>query len=669
MSLRIGYIEQKDVVYQEVISNISENFKRKKVIPFFGAGISFDSPSYLPGGNALQSPLIEMLLKVSELSFLKKAQEKEGIKPFSQKAVHNARLEQLLDVLQKTHGKTILPYLNVLLSDRWNDNHGAIATLAINGYLPSCITLNFDLLIELAIYSHGKTSKTITPLTNGEFKIGNGEPCIDILKPHGSFVPHEIHSNPFEFLSATLSEVGHIPNKRNINAIRSLLACFPILIIGGYSDNDWDIFPILLNESDSLREILWIEYMDINNPTPEDKLTEAFQKRVKPWLSSFKGDSTVLYGSSTQFLCDILKKLALDLPEKPKYDGKERTPDPSFLSIKFTEHDLPTIRTLVSFSMLQPTSASKLFLLQWLKKHPLIKSDYYLLSLLEDQIGHEFHTIGKMRQAIRCTKKVLAYQMSTEGISKKEIIDVYIWLGYEYLCLAKRPLIPFIHWPILIPYYRYKAEYFFNKGLSLTEEIGEPSIDKQYFKGLVEYYKIDLLHGLGNVMTFLLGQRFTNIQRWYFTYVYNKYKVLSEEYDILSDRYHWLRKLEAFLFSGGIIDNYKDIEKRIGEIHQNYVILQNFVQLGNTYAYLALLKYHQSNFKKNDSVELLKKAANVWSKSGERMVSAQRRLIVFRRYFGDISLFKGFLYFYNIKDIFNDKWSEKISKDETETFE
>jgi len=666
MSLRIGYIKHKDAVYQEVIDKISENFKRKEVIPFFGAGISFDSPSCLPGGNALQSPLIEILLKVSELSLLQKAREKEGIKSFSQKAVHNARLEQLLDVLQKTHGKTILPYLNVLLSDYWNNNHGAIATLAINGYLPNCITLNFDLLIEKAIYSQGKTSRTVTPLTNGEFKIGNGEPCIDILKPHGSFVPTEIHSNPFEFLSATLSEVGHIPNKRNIKAIRNLLTSFPVLLIGGYSDNDWDIFPILLSESDSVKEILWIEYMDVNNPISENRLSEAFQNRVKPWLSSFKGNSTVLYGASNQFLCDILKNLALDLPEMTKKDGTEKTPDPSFLSIKYTEQDLPTIRTLVSFSMLQPTSASKLFLLQWLKKHPLIKSEYYLFSILEDQIGHEFHTIGKMRKAIRCTKKVLDYQMVTKGIAKKEVIDVYIWLGYEYLCMAKRPLIPFIHWPILIPYYRYKADYFFNKGLSLADEIDEPSIDKKYFRGLVEYYKIDLLHGWGNVMTFLLGRRFTYIQRWYFTCVYNKYKVLSEQFDILNDRYRWLRKLEAFLFSGGKIDNYIEIEKRINEIDQNYIVLQNFVQLGNTQAYLSLLKYHQYNLKKEESVKLLKKAANVWSKSGEKMASAQRRLIVFRRYFGDIGLFRGFLYFFNLRDIFNEEWGGNITQDKTE---
>lgn len=660
MSLKIGYINQKDTVYIEVIDRISENFKRKEVIPFFGAGISFDSPSCLPGGNALQYPLIELLLKVSRLSLLQEAREKKGVNPFSQKTVLNARLEQLLDVLQKTHGKAILPYLNVLLSDNWNNNHGAIATLAINGYLPNCITLNFDLLIEKAIHSQGKSSKIVTPLTNGEFKIGSGDPCIEILKPHGSFIPPEIHFNPFEFLSATLSEVGHIPDKRNSMAIKNLLSCFPILIIGGYSDNDWDIFPILISESDSLREILWIEYLDINHNTSENRLTEAFQTRVKPWLSSFKGDSTILYGASKQFLCDILKNLDLNLPKTPNNDEKKKTPDVSFLSLKYTEHDPPTIRTLISFSMLQPTSASKIFLLQWLKKHPLIKAESYLLSILEDQIGHEFHTIGKMRKAIRCTKKVLAYKKETKDITKKEIVDIYIWLGYEYLCLAKRPLIPFFHWPILIPYYKHKANYFFNKGLSLVEELDVRSFDKRYFRGLVEYYKADLLHSWGNLMTFLFGQRFTYIQKKYFSCVYNKYNVISEQFDVLEDRYHWLRRLEAFLFSGGKIDNYKEIEKRIDEVHQNYIVLQNFVQLGNTYAYLALLKYHQFNFKKEESVKLLKKAASVWSKSGEKMASAQRRLIVFRRYFGDIGLFRGILYFFNLKDIFNEKWSDEI---------
>jgi len=110
-----------DPFYEETVTCLCQEIRGGSVVPLLGAGASFDKPSQLPVADALRAPLIDCLLRAST-----------DIK-FAEKVLKDARLERLLDALLKTHGRSALEYLDVLDSDRWNENHGTIAALAKAG--------------------------------------------------------------------------------------------------------------------------------------------------------------------------------------------------------------------------------------------------------------------------------------------------------------------------------------------------------------------------------------------------------------------------------------------------------------------------------------------------------------------------------------------------------
>jgi hypothetical protein len=56
-----------DDQYEKIILDFVNDLK-SNIVPFFGAGISFDSPSNLPLASHLSNPLIKMLWNVAELA-------------------------------------------------------------------------------------------------------------------------------------------------------------------------------------------------------------------------------------------------------------------------------------------------------------------------------------------------------------------------------------------------------------------------------------------------------------------------------------------------------------------------------------------------------------------------------------------------------------------------
>jgi hypothetical protein len=235
----IAYVRSDDGDYAQAVSDLVGALNRRRLVTLLGAGISCDSPASLPLSVPMTKPLVRELRRAAILvAPLIGATRQELTKP--RRVLRAARLERLLDALHRTHGQMALDYLSVLNGSYWNRNHGAIASLACHGHLPWCITLNFDLLIERAVEAYGGASETVCPLTDARFVTGQDAPCLRILKPHGSFVPSEISPNPYEYLSATLSQVGTNPAHATVEAMRSIFEAHPVLLVAGYSDHDWD---------------------------------------------------------------------------------------------------------------------------------------------------------------------------------------------------------------------------------------------------------------------------------------------------------------------------------------------------------------------------------------------------------------------------------------------
>jgi hypothetical protein len=101
----------------------------------------------------------------------------------------------------------------------------------------------------------------------------------------------------------------------------------PTLLVAGYSDNDWDIFPVLIKESRQLRKVIWVEYADTDKADWDQIEAGKPCGRVKSWLKTLGCSPVLLYGDCKQFCCDILHRLGLTALDIPEDDGKERRPD------------------------------------------------------------------------------------------------------------------------------------------------------------------------------------------------------------------------------------------------------------------------------------------------------------------------------------------------------
>jgi len=231
----VSKIDIRDDNYNEILNYIIQGFNQRSILPFLGAGISFDKPSSLPLANTLVSPLVELMWSTKDVALTSTSISKPD-KKLAKDILFSARLERLLDALHKTFGNQALKYLDALWSQQWNSNHASLASLSQKGLLPWCVTLNFDLLIEAAANSINCSVNVLCPLTNNEIKFGNPPFKTCIIKPHGSFAGNDKSNERYSYLSATLSQVGGAPDKRNIEMINKAIKECPVLLVAGYSD-------------------------------------------------------------------------------------------------------------------------------------------------------------------------------------------------------------------------------------------------------------------------------------------------------------------------------------------------------------------------------------------------------------------------------------------------
>ncbi|MBA7632243.1 hypothetical protein ES703_39786 [subsurface metagenome] len=101
------YVRNNDL-YKSFVVYVANELKRD-LVPFFGAGISFDRPSNLPLANYLSDPLISALWKASTLA-LKDIKPQSDEMQLAEKVFERVRLERLLDALHTTHGQLALTW-------------------------------------------------------------------------------------------------------------------------------------------------------------------------------------------------------------------------------------------------------------------------------------------------------------------------------------------------------------------------------------------------------------------------------------------------------------------------------------------------------------------------------------------------------------------------------
>lgn len=626
------FIDHADAGYRRLVSVLAGQIRGRQVVPLFGAGISRDKPSRLPLADDIKKPLVDALwAAASPVLENRRSASTEMMK--AKANVEVARLERLLDALHQTYGSTALAYLSVLNSTAWNFNHGAIAALAVHGFLPWCITLNFDLLIEEAIRARHVACETICPLIGKSFRTGTGFLCTKILKPHGSFLPPHVGLDPYRLLAATLSQAGSKPVAANIEAIRTVLAESPVLLVAGYSDDDWDIFPIFGRLKSKLRSVFWVQFAQedvvARREIPKAALgvSDPLHECVIPWLNEFGAGAVLLVGRLDRRLADLIAEPAfagLDMRiEPPDSLNPPAKPDASVFQPHKPWTDVASIKTGISLAMLlQHTGEFSLELLDWLEKLPEVRANPEYAWRVEHLLAHTEHTRNRVRFAIPHMKRVIELKYGNANVLEQVAGDK-VWLGYEYLCLAKRPDPRRPLWLFALPIFILRGLLLMREGVRTTPE-GERA--KQ--RALAKFYRIDLLHSWAN-LAMLFGHKSARLFKPYFWWVAKLYERLARQSDIMSGEYYWLRHLEARLLAGVKVD--ASVQELLDEIERSNALIQENVQVGNTYAYRALLNFTQAgNLARTQ--ELLNRAEEKWLQSGRQIESGKRRVILFRRF-------------------------------------
>jgi len=659
MDFTIVYMRPGDTSYLGVLNDLAEDVRHRRCVPLLGAGISRDPPSGLPLADNLVAPLV-YALEMAAVAAIRDTKPSNSDLTVASTILGELRLERVLDALHKTYGKSALEYLSALNGDDWNVNHAVIARLAKRDLLPWCITLNFDLLIEKALQHDKVGCETLCPLAPiTSFQTGSDALRTKILKPHGSFAPSDISCDPYALLSATLSQAGSMPVPSNVKAIREVIQDCPVLLVAGYSDNDWDILPIFTRLATSLKRIVWVAHTDkcVSSPSWNGLQSEGI-KRVVSWLNDCLKlcgveQVTLVVGPTKELLQDICELVCGENVQVPSGKALARAPDISpFVAdgvpidvdteavhrnpldpARLASYvgttvpvDIRTIKTAVSLSLLLATTGKfNDHLLHWLDKHPMVKQSPELSCRVAHCLASTAHMRHEYRKAIQLRKKVLRLGTIHEGGSAYYKIE----LANEYLCQLKRPSLKrLLAAPILL----LRGRRLLKQGIAAAT-----ADERERLVARATFYQTDVLLWWSSVSV-LFGQRAVRLFRPLFRFISHKYDTLPDDWhESEGNYYYWLRPLEARLLAGAPVD-YESTMRRLDAIERADVLTQENTQLGNACAYRALLIFLRGKdplqSRKDRARDQLDKAEEYWASTDSGVATARIRLTLFRRLIG-----------------------------------
>jgi len=611
--LNIVSVNDRNSNYKEFIDVLVDSFRKREVLPFLGAGISRNPPSCLPVVSFMMDPLKKIFCK--ELIDLKNeigCTDKYINEAIS--IINDARMERILDVLKNGYDiRTALGILETLKSNRWNDIHEALAILAINRYLKYCVTLNFDNLIEKAIISKKGEYTTYCPLDGAI--LGNRESKksdLIVIKPHGS-LPNNVQ--------ATLSEAGDLPSIKNKNILKSVIGKHKTLFIAGYSDNDWDIFPILADKSNvkNIRNVFWLLYCkDINDIKGNQKSIEQLEEKVKKWMICFDKSKLVIIGNVSKVFSDVITKMGLVSqrvidPQNHNIELIKDSENKINILIKQWINDLLLNKysVLISIAMLLECQTERNVLRPLLryiiKKYGSRSSQpYYMLSW-------SYHMESRYREAIKWRLRGFKIDKLQKNIFKRYSANMYMDMGIHYLCCAKR--FNFSNVKGILQFIYDIGEGIKYNIVAFLLAIFENRMKEGYnVIPHIAYYFIDFMHAIANWTL--------KANRQYLYIVTCSHRIVSFLYDILfllfpklnQIEYYWMRHLEAKLIGArfSFDRDYENSMQKLSLIEESCRLTYKQVHIGNVYIYRCLLKYLRYGYS-DDIQELINIAEDLWS--------------------------------------------------------
>jgi hypothetical protein len=175
--------------------------------------------------------------------------------------------------------------------------------------------------------------------------------------------------------------------------------------------------------------------------------------------------------------------------------------------------------------------------------------------------------------------------------------------------------------------------YLLHSGTRLDEDLkATHGLGVASARVMAEYYRLDLLHTWASALL-LQGKKWKPLYQPMFRIITWKYNRLKLKSELMSQEYYFLRHLEARLFSGNKFEDIDAVRRRLDELEESYRLTKNNIQVGNAYAYRALVFGIVDGDLRRAKAQL-DLAAEAWTKDGQIIASGRRRLSIFRRFFG-----------------------------------
>ncbi len=588
--------------YADCVEHVAAELRTRSLVPMFGAGISVSWPACLPSARKLLSPLIKVIVDAVEqpLPVYRRglSQRKTVIDQ-----ICRARLERVLDAFHRIYGDAAMHWLGWLESENCNDNHLTVAALVRAGVLPHIITLNFDRLIEQAIGRLEVRCVTRCTLYPASFETGEGPLRCIVTKPHGSLFP--ANDERFRHLGATLAQVGVHVSTRTLLTFSEIFRAHPTLLVAGYSDNDWDIMPALMDPEAEVQRVIWVQH------------SSAPPERALEWMRCLDPEgrgrnAIVVQGNVTQLLQDCLTALGAAAPPKAEFRHPPITRDVRHLFASKNKNALV-------FAYLLHDDELKERFLNTLGELADPEEEALRLSGLASVA----HTRRKVGRALRLNRRAYRLKAAAKNTTADDLAGRIVWMGYEHLCLCKR-----LHCRlVLAPWNFWRGRALLRRGVQAGEDA-----TRRRRQALDEFYRADLVHSWANVLI-ACGPRAVARFRSVFVRLARHYDRVDQlDPELMAGEYYWLRRLEVRLLAGEAIDVAKERAKLL-EILESYERIQNSVQRGNPHVYLALLEFlHGAGI--TAAAGHLDQAEAIWRRHGNVTPAGLDRVAVYRRFCG-----------------------------------
>ncbi|WP_337264538.1 MULTISPECIES: SIR2 family protein [unclassified Serratia (in: enterobacteria)] len=275
-----------------------------KVVLMVGAGISIESPTHLPGGNALTEALLDHLLDSSAASEIKTVFSQ--CKQWMGRSL--PRLEHVLDKAFETstiegveRSDAARELLRIFSKRPPNANHHLIADYLLEHH-GWCITTNFDDCIEQAgrhqipVHVIDPETKTLDILYR-EYGEDWG-----IIKVHGTI------ERDFASLGATLADLEHGLPEVIKTLLEQVTVQADLMVVAGYSGTDhFDINHWIRQRwnGDHATRLVWIDHRS-RKEKEFWRLSEQENSEPKVYWQGAFGGMKVQYGPTSELLIALL---------------------------------------------------------------------------------------------------------------------------------------------------------------------------------------------------------------------------------------------------------------------------------------------------------------------------------------------------------------------------